>query len=38
MLPHQFFKLLSDETRVRCLMLVAREGEICVGDLVHALQ
>ncbi|MDW3059772.1 transcriptional regulator, partial [Vibrio sp. 1978] len=27
MLPHQFFKLLSDETRVRCLMLVAREGE-----------
>ncbi|MDW2144367.1 transcriptional regulator, partial [Vibrio sp. 1833] len=22
MLPHQFFKLLSDETRVRCLMLV----------------
>ncbi|MDF2155899.1 metalloregulator ArsR/SmtB family transcription factor [Vibrio sp. CAU 1672] len=38
MLPHQFFKLLSDETRVRCLMLVAREGETCVGDLAHALQ
>ncbi|MCV5223114.1 metalloregulator ArsR/SmtB family transcription factor, partial [Escherichia coli] len=38
MLPHQFFKLLSDETRVRCLMLVAREGEICVGDLAFALQ
>lgn len=33
MLPHQFFKLLSDETRVRCLMLVVREGETCVGDL-----
>ena len=27
MLPHQFFKLLSDETRVRCLMLVVREGK-----------
>ncbi|BBM63422.1 transcriptional regulator [Vibrio alfacsensis] len=38
MLPHQFFKLLSDETRVRCLMLVVREGETCVGDLAHALQ
>ncbi len=38
MLPHQFFKLLSDETRVRCLMLVARHGEICVGDLSFALQ
>ncbi|MBS9811427.1 metalloregulator ArsR/SmtB family transcription factor [Vibrio alginolyticus] len=38
MLPHQFFKLLSDETRVRCLMLVAREGETCVGDLAFALQ
>ncbi|EIJ0983581.1 metalloregulator ArsR/SmtB family transcription factor [Vibrio vulnificus] len=38
MLPHQFFKLLSDETRVRCLMLVAREGKICVGELTYALQ
>ncbi|WP_440886940.1 metalloregulator ArsR/SmtB family transcription factor [Vibrio sp. WZ-1] len=38
MLPHQFFKLLSDETRVRCLMLVVREGETCVGDLTYALQ
>ncbi|MGR5234956.1 metalloregulator ArsR/SmtB family transcription factor [Vibrio rotiferianus] len=38
MLPHQFFKLLSDETRVRCLMLVVREGETCVGDLAYALQ
>ncbi|MGR5208472.1 metalloregulator ArsR/SmtB family transcription factor [Vibrio sp. PNB23_22_7] len=38
MLPHQFFKLLSDETRVRCLMLVVREERICVGDLAYALQ
>lgn len=38
MFPHQFFKLLSDETRVRCLMLVVREGETCVGDLAYALQ
>ncbi len=38
MLPHQFFKLLSDETRVRCLMLIAREGKVCVAELTQALQ
>jgi ArsR family transcriptional regulator len=38
MLPHQFFKLLSDETRVRCLMMIAREGKLCVGELTEALQ
>ncbi|GAK84784.1 transcriptional regulator ArsR family [Vibrio ponticus] len=37
MLPHQFFKLLADETRVRCLMLIMREECLCVGDLTQAL-
>ncbi len=37
MLPSQFFKLLSDETRVRCLLLIAREGELCVCELTEAL-
>lgn len=33
----QFFHLLSDETRLRCLMLLQREGELCVCELTHAL-
>ena len=33
----QFFHLLSDETRLRCLMLMQQEGELCVCELVHAL-
>ncbi|MFV0450006.1 MAG: metalloregulator ArsR/SmtB family transcription factor [Vibrio sp.] len=37
MLPHQFFKLLSDETRVRCLLMIAREEKVCVGELTEAL-
>ncbi|GLR75632.1 metalloregulator ArsR/SmtB family transcription factor [Aliivibrio sifiae] len=37
MLPHQFFKLLSDETRIRCLLLIAREGRLCVNQLTEAL-
>ncbi|WED26613.1 metalloregulator ArsR/SmtB family transcription factor [Vibrio sp. DW001] len=37
MLPNQFFKMLSDETRVRCLLLIAREGELCVCELTQAL-
>ncbi|MDD1783056.1 metalloregulator ArsR/SmtB family transcription factor [Enterovibrio sp. ZSDZ35] len=37
MLPHQFFKLLADETRVRCLLLIAREEKVCVGELTEAL-
>ncbi len=38
MLPHQFFKLLSDETRVRCLLLIVREQCLSVGELTYALQ
>lgn len=37
MLPHQFFKLLADETRVRCLLTIAREEKVCVAELTHAL-
>lgn len=38
MIPSQFFKLLSDETRVRCLLLIAREKELCVCELTVALE
>ena len=37
MLPHQFFKMLSDETRLRCLILIAREELVSVGELCIAL-
>ncbi len=33
----QFFQLLSDDTRLRSLMLLQQEGELCVCELVHAL-
>ena len=34
-----FFKMLSDSTRLRCLMLMLMqmEGELCVCELTHAL-
>ncbi len=36
--PVQFFKCLSDETRLRCLMLIEHEEELCVCELTEALQ
>jgi len=33
----QFFQLLSDETRLRSLLLLQQEGELCVCELVFAL-
>jgi len=33
----QFFQLLSDDTRLRSLMLMRQQGELCVCELVHAL-
>ena len=33
----QFFQLLSDGTRLRSLLLMQQEGELCVCELVHAL-
>ena len=38
MSPQQFFKMLSDETRLRCLILIVREGQLCVCELTAALQ
>ncbi len=37
MLPAQCFKMLSDETRIRCLLLIAREEGLCVSELTQAL-
>ncbi|PWI31879.1 transcriptional regulator [Vibrio albus] len=37
MCPAHYFKMLSDETRIRCLLLVAREEGLCVSELTHAL-
>jgi len=35
--PLSFFKCLSDETRLRMMLLIASEGELCVGELTVAL-
>lgn len=32
-----FFRLLADPTRLRSLVLLQREGELCVCELTHAL-
>ena len=34
---NQFFRLLADETRLRSLLLLHQQGELCVCELVHAL-
>jgi ArsR family transcriptional regulator, arsenate/arsenite/antimonite-responsive transcriptional repressor len=36
--PVQFYKCLADETRLRCLLLIEREQELCVCELTEALQ
>lgn len=38
MTPETVFNMLSDPTRLRCLMLIQSEGEVCVCELTHALQ
>lgn len=35
--PVQFYKCLADETRLRCLMLIESEEELCVCELTEAL-
>jgi ArsR family transcriptional regulator len=35
--PEQLFKVLADATRLRMLMLLVMEGELCVCELTHAL-
>ncbi|MBS62202.1 metalloregulator ArsR/SmtB family transcription factor [Salinisphaera sp.] len=34
---HEVFQALADDTRLRCLLLIAAHGELCVCELVHAL-
>lgn len=36
--PSQFFKCLSDETRLRCVTLLQKEGKLCVCELTAALE
>lgn len=35
--PDTLFKALADTTRLRMLMLLVMEGELCVCELTHAL-
>ena len=37
MSPAQFFKCLSDETRLRCVALLQMQGKLCVCELTAAL-
>jgi len=32
------FKLFADTTRLRCLLLLKSEGELCVCELIHAIE
>ena len=36
--PTTVFKCLADETRVRTMLLITEEGELCVCELTCALQ
>lgn len=35
--PVVFYKNLADETRLKCLLLLIAEGELCVCELISAL-
>lgn len=37
MFPVQLFKCLSDDTRLRCITLLHKEGKLCVCELTTAL-
>ena len=37
MSPVQFYKCLADETRLRCLLLITQEQELCVCELMEAV-
>jgi ArsR family transcriptional regulator len=36
--PPEIFKSLADETRARATLLIVRQGELCVCELMHALE
>ncbi|OUD14701.1 transcriptional regulator [Thioflexithrix psekupsensis] len=38
MFPEVIFRALGDETRLRCLVLLHLQEELCVCELTHALQ
>ncbi|NGX56901.1 MAG: HTH-type transcriptional repressor AseR [Candidatus Anoxychlamydiales bacterium] len=35
--PTELFTLLSDQTRLRCILLLIKEKEICVCEFTHIL-
>jgi len=35
--PVAFYKCLADDTRLRCLLLIHKEKELCVCELMEAL-
>jgi len=37
MSPVTLFKCLSDDTRLRCMLLIRDQGELCVCELMEAL-
>ncbi len=37
MTPITLFKCLADETRLRCMVLLHKEGKLCVCEFTHAL-
>jgi ArsR family transcriptional regulator len=36
--PDKLFSVLSDPTRLRIMLLIQQEGEVCVCEIMHALQ
>ncbi len=36
--PETLFKAIADETRLRAVILLIQQGELCVCELTHALQ
>ena len=38
MTPNELFSLLSDDTRLRCLVLLQKEGELCVCELSQIME
>jgi ArsR family transcriptional regulator len=37
MSPEKFFRALADETRLRCVVLIQQQGELCVCELTYVL-
>lgn len=35
--PNELFSLLSDDTRLRCLILLQKEGELCVCEIIQII-